>query len=138
MVFEIFHHLHCFPMDSFQFILHCFYHRAVSKSEYKIQCKTLSAFWSKSIKTIIQVFQAKYSACLSHDTRSKLNNIPLTATAAPVDSGELPPLCLHLVRNMCGFNPTSSGPCLFSVLCCSEFTVCISCKYNKHILCSTF
>lgn len=96
---------------------------AVPKSEYKIQCKILSAFWSKRIKTIIRVFKRKYSACLSHDTMLKLNNIPFTAIATPVDSGEVPPLCLHFDRNMCGFNPTSSGSCLFSVLCCSKFTV---------------
>lgn len=139
--FEIWHHLYCFLVDSFRSIYIAFTTKAVPKTGYKIQCKTLAAVGSRRIKPItFQVFKPQYSACLSHDTMAVLNNIPVTVTAIPVDSsGDLPPVCLHLVKSVAVFNPTLSGSCLFSVLCCDEFIVwlCVSCKCNKYILCST-
>lgn len=141
MFIEICHHLYCFLVDPFQLIYIAFTTKAVPKTGDKIQCKILAAVRSRRIKTVIfQVFKHQYSACLSHNAMAMLNNIPVTVTAIPVDSsGELPPVCLHLVGSMPVFNPTLSGSCLFSVLCCNEFTVwlCVSCKGNKYILCST-
>lgn len=137
MFFKFCHNLYFFLVDSFQLICTAFTTKAVPKTGYKIQCKTLADVQSRRVETIIfQVFKPQYGACLSHGTTAILNKLPVTVTAIPVGSSKvLPPAWLHLMRSMSAFNPTLSGSCLFSVLCCDEFTVwlCVSCKCNKYI-----